>query len=210
VCVLVWRLDQIKIVDNANRQVGLSVPHALTTGGFLSFYLFAEDNLPYCVITEWNVNFCCSLIRKRNESIKANEVHDSLVGALFSHLMSRCETMGVLLFTLLWVYILNFWFWSGWSRVASPYLECARLGSRMPGLLSLFSTPSSEIVPFAHQFRLGKHMLKWHDIRKINCCRILRQKSSSFPDQNSRGCQWIGCWSKWCAHKGICSQILLC
>jgi hypothetical protein len=48
--------------------------------------------------------------------------------------------------------------------VASPYLECTRLGSRMPGLLSLFSTPSYEIVPFAHQFRLGKHMLKWHDI----------------------------------------------
>jgi hypothetical protein len=47
---------------------------------------------------------------------------------------------------------------------ASPYLECARLGSRMPGLLSLFSTPSYEIVPFAHHFRLGKHMLKWHDI----------------------------------------------
>lgn len=117
-CVLVWRLDQIKIVDNANRQVGLSVPHALTTGGFLSFYLFAEDNLPYCVITEWNVNFCCSLIRKRNESIKANEVHDSLVGALFSHLMSRCETRGVLLFTLLWVYILI----SGFEVVGAEWL----------------------------------------------------------------------------------------
>ncbi len=68
---------------------------------------------------------------------------------------------------------------------ASLYLECARLGSRMPGLLSLFSTPSYEIVPFAHQLRLGKHMLKWHDIRKINCCKIWRLKSSSFPDQNS-------------------------
>lgn len=31
-------------------------------------------------------------------------------------------------------------------------------------------------------------MLKWHDIQKINCCKILKQKSSSFPDQNSRGC----------------------
>jgi hypothetical protein len=105
------------------------------------------------------------LIRNRSESIKANEVHDSLVGVLFSHLMLRCETRGVFLLTLLWVLYLEFLVLK-WLEQSGLLLiwNVQGLGSRMPGLLSLFSTPSYEIVPFAHQLRLGKHMLKWHDI----------------------------------------------